>query len=150
MFETSKTISGTWGSVKINGLIAAEAIGLEAKVTIIKEEVKQTGTYVKGFKVIGTEGKGTIKLNKVYSRFIQLMDGNMQEGKSTEVTIESLLEDPQSYGKEGVILKECIFDELPLVDWEAGKIGEESVPFTFGGWLITDTIDAPGMEEDDD
>ena len=34
----------------------------------------------------------------------------------------------------------CTFDELTLADWEAKKLGEESVPFTFTGWELLDTI----------
>ena len=147
-YNTERTINGSWGTVKINGEIVAEATGLEAKVTIKKEDVKQCGTLDKGYKMVGREGKGTIKLNKVYSRFINLMNENMQSGKSTVVTIESLLADPDSDGgKEGVILKSCMFDELTLVDWEAEKIGTESYPFTFSGWEITDTIDVPSQGE---
>ena len=147
MFDTNKVINGTWGNVKINGEIVAEATGLEAKVSIEKEEVKQTGTLAKGYKITGTDGKGTIKLSKVYSRFINLMNENLKEGKSTVATVESLLEDPASGGaKEGVVLKGCIFDELTLADWEAKKIGEESVAFTFTDWDISDTIDVPTGE----
>lgn len=142
-FDTQKAILGTFATIKINGEIVAEATGLEAKVTTKKEEVKQLGTTDVGYKVTGTEGKGTIKLNKVYSRFILLMSDNLKEGVSTVVTIESLLHDPKSDGKEGVILKNCIFDELTLVNIEAGKVLEESVPFTFSGWDTTDTIDVP-------
>lgn len=147
MFNTEQTINGTWGEVKINGEIVAEAIGLEAKISINKEEVKQTGTLVKGYKITGTEGKGTIKLNKVYSRFINLMADNIKAGRSTVCTIESLLADPDSDGNEGVVLKNCIFDELQLANWEARKIGDESVPFTFGEFEITDTIDVPTAGE---
>ena len=147
MFNTEQTINGTWGTVKINGEIVAEAIGLEAKVTIKKEEVKQTGTLATGYKTTGTEGKGTIKLNKVYSRFINLMNDNIKVGRSTICTIESLLADPESDGMEGVVLKNCTFDELQLVNWEARKIGDESVSFTFGDWEITDTIEVPAMGE---
>ena len=146
-FNTEQTINGTWGTVKINGEIVAEVIGLEAKVSIEKEEVKQTGTLVKGYKTTGTEGKGTIKLNKVYSRFIALMKDNIKAGRSTICTIESLLADPDSDGVEGIVLKSCMFDELQLVNWEARKIGDESVDFTFGEWDVTDMIDVPATGE---
>jgi len=143
LYDVTKTINGTWGSVKINGIDVAEVVGLEAKVSIEKEEVKQTGTLSKGYKITGMDGKGTLKLNKVYSRMIQLMNENLKNGKSTVCTIESLLEDPDSDGKEGVVLKNCIFDELSLINWESKKIGEESIPFTFTDWEITDTVDVP-------
>ena len=142
-FDTNKVINGTFGTVKINGQIVAEVIGLEAKVSIEKEEVKQTGTLSKGYKITGTDGKGTLKLNKVYSRMINLMNENLKNGKSTVATVESLLADPASDGQEGITLKGCIFDELTLADWESKKIGEESVPFTFTDWEVTSTIDVP-------
>ena len=142
-FDTNKVINGTFGTVKINGQIVAEVIGLEAKVSIEKEEVKQTGTLSKGYKITGTDGKGTLKLNKVYSRMINLMNENLKNGKSTVATVESLLADPASDGQEGITLKGCIFDELTLADWESKKIGEESVAFTFTDWEVTSTIDVP-------
>ena len=142
-FDTTKTINGSWGTVKINGEIVAEATALEAKITLNKEEVKQTGTLFKGYKVVGAEGKGTIKLNKVYSRFLLMMKDNLKAGKSTVATVESLLADPGSYGKEGIVLKGCIFDELTLANWEAGKNGEESVPFSFTDWEVTNSIRVP-------
>ena len=144
-FDTNTVINGTWGTVKINDEIVAEAIGLEAKLSVEKEEVKQTGTLAKGYKITGTDGKGTIKLNKVNSRMINLMSANLQQGKSTVATIESELADPASgEGKmEKVVLKGCIFDELTLADWEAKKIGEESVAFTFTEFDVQKTIDPP-------
>ena len=33
------------------------------------------------------------------------------------------------------------FDEVKLVDWEANKLGEESIPFTFTTAEMLDTID---------
>ena len=71
------------------------------------------------------------------------MADNIKAGRSTVVTIESLLADPDSDGNEGVVLKNCIFDELQLINWESKKIGDESVSFTFEDFDITDTIDVP-------
>ena len=141
--EPQKVINGTFGKLKIDGNLCAEVTGLEAKVTIEKEEVKRVGTLAKGFKVVGTEGKGTIKLNKVYSRFINMMNENTKAGKSTVCTIESSLEDPESDSPEIVELRGCIFDELTLADWEAKKLLDESIPFTFTDYDIIQTNDEP-------
>ena len=43
-------------------------------------------------------------------------------------------------GNERVKLTGVTFDEVTLIDWEAGKLGEESYPFTFGGVEPIDTI----------
>lgn len=142
-FDTNRTINGSWGELKIDGQLVAEVTGLEAKVTIDKEEVKQCGTLAKGYKITGVDGKGTVKLNKVYSRMIELINDNLKAGKSTVCTIESTLKDPASDGQESVTLKNCIFDELTLADWESKKIGEESYAFTFTDWEVPETIATP-------
>ena len=68
-----KTINGTFGEVWIDDYYAAETTGLEAKVTLEKTEVNQTGSLAKGYKVTGIDCKGTVKMNKVTSFFICLL-----------------------------------------------------------------------------
>ena len=139
-FSPEKAINGTFGSVWIDDYFLAEVTGLEAKVSLEKTEVNQVGTLAKGYKITGIDGKGTVKLNKVTSYFINLLSKNIQEGKTTTCTIISKLDDPDSDGLERIKLKGCTFDELTLANWEAKKLGEESVAFSFTGWEILDTI----------
>ena len=89
--------------------------------------------------------KLTIKLNKVTQYFINLQSENIQAGKTTSCTIISKLQDPDSDGAERIKLTGCTFDELTLANWEAKKLGEESVPFSFTGWELLDTI--PELQE---
>lgn len=139
--DASKVINGSWGEVLINEDYMAEVISLEAKATLEKQEVNQTGTLAKGYKITGLDCKGTIKLNKVTSYFINMISDNLLKGKSTECTITSTLSDPDSDGTEKIELYGCIFDELTLANWEAKKLTEESIPFTFTSWKIVDKID---------
>lgn len=139
-YNPEKTINGTFGSLWIDDYFLAEVTGLEAKVTLEKTEVNQVGTLAKGYKITGMDCKGTIKLNKVTSYFINFLSGNIQAGKTTSCTIISKLEDPDSDGAERIKLTGCTFDELTLANWEAKKLGEESVPFSFTGWELLDTI----------
>lgn len=141
IYEPDKVINGTWGELWVNDDFMAEATGLEAKVTLEKTEVNQTGTLAKGYKTTGIDCKGTIKLNKVTSYFIKMLSDNLKAGKTTTCSIISNLRDPDSSGKERVLLTGCTFDELTLVNWEAKKLLEESIPFTFTGWELLDTID---------
>ena len=140
MYSPEKTINGTFGSLWIDDYFMSEVTGLEAKVTLEKTEVNQTGTLAKGYKITGTDCKGTIKLNKVTSYFIQKLSDNLKAGKTTTCTIISLLDDPDSSGQERIKLTGCTFDELTLANWEAKKLGEESIPFSFTGWEILDAI----------
>ena len=140
-YNPEKQINGTFGELWINDDYMAEVTGLEAKVSIEKSEVKQTGSLAKGYKVTGIDCKGTVKLNKVSSYFIEKMSDNLKAGKSTTCTIITKLADPASDGIERIRLTGCTFDEMIIASWEAKKLGEESYPFTFTGWDVLDTID---------
>ena len=109
--------------------------------------VNQTGSLGKGYKVTGIDGKGTVKFNKITSYFIELMSDNLKNGKTTTCDIISNLEDPDSFGAEKIKLKNCVFDELTLANWEAKKMTEESVPFTFSDWDIMSFVDKTGTEQ---
>lgn len=140
-YAPEKTINGTFGDVWIDGHFLAEVTGLEAKIGLEKEEVKQTGTLAKGYKMTGMEGKGTIKYNHVSSYFIELIGENLLNGKSTVVEIISNLEDPDSGGaSERIRLTGCTFDDLTLADWEAKKLDERTAAFTFTGFELMDAI----------
>ena len=139
-YAPEKTINGTFGEAWIDDYYVAEVTALEAKVTLEKTDVNQVGTLAKGQKVTGLDGKGTLKFNKVTSFFTNKFSADMQAGKATVCEIKSKLADPDSDGDEYIKLIGVVFDELPLINWEAKKLGEESVPFSFTGWELIDTI----------
>lgn len=141
-YSPERTINGTFGSLWVDDYFLSEVTGLEAKVSLEKTEVNQVGSLAKGYKITGMDCKGTIKLNKVTSYFINLLSENIKNGKTTTCTIISKLDDPDAFGSERVKLTGCTFDELTLANWEAKKLGEESIPFSFTGWELLDTIPA--------
>lgn len=81
MYNTNKTINGTFGEVWVDDYYMAEVTGLQAKVTLKKDSVNQTGTLAEGYKVTGLECKGTLKYNKVTSYFIRLLSENLKKEK---------------------------------------------------------------------
>ena len=131
-YKASQVINGTWGEAWIDSNYVSEVTGLQAKVTPKTEAVSQCRQLVDGTKITGLECSGTLKTNKISSRFIK--------GIQTEFTIISKLEDPSSLGCERVKLTGCTFTELTLIDWELKKNLDESVPFNFTGWEAVDTI----------
>lgn len=139
-YAPEKTINGTFGELWIDDYYLAEVTGLEAKANIEKTEVNQTGTLAKGYKVTGLDCKGTIKLNKVSSYFQTKLSAKIRKGQTPSCTIISKLSDPDSAGAERVKLTGCTFDELTIANWEAKKLSEESVPFSFTDWQFLDTI----------
>ena len=141
-FAPEKVINGTYGELWIDDYYLSEVTALEAKVSLEKSEVNQCGRLAKGYKITGIDCKGTIKLNKVTSYFVELLSDNTSNGRQTTCTIISKLADPDSSGTERIKLTGVTFDELTLANWEAKKLGEESIPFTFTGWEIMDSIEA--------
>lgn len=140
-YTPERVMNGTYGEVWVNGTYMAEVTALEAKVTLEKSEVNQTRKLAKGYKVTGIDCKGTLKLNKVSSFFMDMISENIKAGKTTVATIISKLDDPDAFGAERVELRNCVFDELTLVNWEAKKNGEESIAFTFEDWEILESVE---------
>ena len=113
----------------------AETTALQAKMKFDTAEVTQARTLKKGYKVTGI-----VKLNKVTSYWLKRAAQAIKEGKAIRGTIISNLDDPEAFGGERVRLKDCIFTEIPIADWEAGKLGEESIPFNFSDFDVLDAI----------
>jgi hypothetical protein len=142
-YNEEKTMYGNFGALFIDDAQVAECTALQAKCKVNKVEVPMCGTMTKKYKHVGYEGSGTITINKVSSRMILLMADNMREGRETVCTLISKISDPGNGGTERVKLLGVKFDELTLADWGAGKLGTESIPFTFEDFDMLDSID-PG------
>ena len=54
-YAPEKTINGTFGELWIDDYYLAEVTGLEAKVSLEKTEVNQTGSLAKGYKINGID-----------------------------------------------------------------------------------------------
>ncbi|WBW96050.1 phage tail tube protein [Oceanirhabdus sp. W0125-5] len=138
--ESKRIINGTWGECWLDSDKVAECFGLKAKVEFKKEEIKICGSFATETKTVGYKCKGSMKLHKVNSRIAKKLGDEAKKGKDLRFTIISKLEDPDSYGAERVVLKSVNFDDLTLLDWEAGKPGTVEVPFTFTDYEYLDTI----------
>lgn len=139
-YKPEQVINGTWGEAWIDSDYVTEITGLSAEVTPKTETISQARQLVDGTKITGLECKGTVKTNKISSRFIRLQSENLKKGIQTEFTIISKLDDPSSLGCERVKLIGCVFAKMTLADWELKKNGEESVDFTFRDWEPLDLI----------
>lgn len=139
-YDAKNVINGTYGEIWCDSDYLAEAIGLEAKITLDKSEVNMCRKLSKGYKVTGSDGKGTLKMNKVSSYFIRKLGDAIKAGKTPTSEIITNLKDPDAFGAEKIKLTGVVFDELTLADWEAKKNGEESIPFTFESFEVLDSI----------
>lgn len=139
-YRPEQVISGTYGEVWIDGDYCAEAIGLKANIKLDKEEIKRCRTLAKGYKTTGITCTGSVKLNKIDSILAKKISDNLKLGKATVMTLISKLSDPDALGAERIVIRDATFDEINLMDWEAHKILEEDLQFTFSDWDWLDAI----------
>lgn len=141
-YETRRVINGTYGSIWVDSEKVNECYGLKATVEIKREQVKVCGDLWEHNKMVGASGKGSIKMNRVSTRFIRTIFDIIETGCDAVFEIQSMLEDPDAKSRETVVLKNVTFDELSMQDWEAGTPGTYEVPFSFAGFEYLDSINA--------
>jgi hypothetical protein len=138
--DAKNVINGTFGEVWLDSDKVGECKGLQAKLDFRKEDVNIPMKMGKETKVIGWEGKGSLKLHKVSSRLAIKLRDLVKNGVDVRFTVISKLADPDAYGAERIAVKYVSFDDLTLADWETAKIGEVEAPFTFSDYDFLDEI----------
>lgn len=140
MDSAKRVISGTWGSVWLDGDKVSECYGLQAKVSFNKEDVPMCGQMATDKKITSIECTGSLRLHKVTSRLARAIGEMIRNGQDVRFTIVSKLQDPDAYGAERVALTNVSFDDLTLADWEAKSVGKVEAPFTFTDYEFLDMI----------
>ncbi len=138
----NRVINGTWGEIWLDGDKVSELTGLEAKITLKKEDVNMCGVLAKDTKITGWEGRGTIKFHKVNSRMAVKLGDNIKKGSDVRFTILAKLADPDTRDAlaERVVLKDVSFDDLTLMNFEAKALGKVESSFTFTDYDFIDLI----------
>lgn len=135
-----RVISGTFGSVWIDGEQVGECYGLQAKFSFNKEKIALCGQMATDSKITSMEGTGSLKMHKVNSRMGVLIGDQIAKGHDPRFTVIAKLSDPDAFGAERVALYNVSFDDDVLADWEAGQVGKVEAPFTFTKREFLDAI----------
>lgn len=135
-----QVINGSFGEAWVDSDYMADVTGVEAVIDFDYEDINRPRKLSTAKKLIGWNGSGSLKFNKTNSRFIRLVGDNLREGRQTEVEIITKLDDPDSIGAERVVLKNVVFENLTLANWEAKTAGESEAPFFFDDWEPLDLI----------
>lgn len=141
MYDSKRAINGTYGEVCLEGELVREATGLKADMALEFIDVPMCGDLAKHQKVSGMSGNGSITMTKVNSRMAIKLSDMLKKGKTPTFTIISKLADPDAYGAERVVLKNCQFSTLTLADWTSGQVGSITQNFTFTSWDYLDIIE---------
>lgn len=128
--SANRVLSGSFAEIWVDGSRIAEASAIQLTVQLIRSEV-QIGMDVDS-KIIGWKGEGKLRLRQVFSRFFEVVEGAAQ-GKDIRVTITTALKDPDSMNgeEERYSVDNVALDSLPLVNYAAGKVNEQTIPFRF-------------------
>ncbi len=140
MDEAKRVINGTFGQVWLESELVREATGLKADVALEFMDVPMCGDLARHQKVSGITGNGSITMNKTNSRMALKLSDMIKAGMTPSFTIISKLADPDSYGAERVVLKNCQFSMLTLADWTVKQPGSITQNFTFTDWEYIDLI----------
>lgn len=138
--QGEKVINGTFGELWLSGEYVAEVKGLQAKVSVEKEDIPVAGKFATDSKFIGYKGTGSLRMYKTNSRMIEKLSQSIKEGTIPRFQILSQVSDPSADGSERILIKDAAFDDLTLIDWELRKNGELECPFTFTNWEVSDSI----------
>ncbi len=128
--SANRVLSGSFAEVWVDGSRIAEASAIQLTVKMVRSEV-QIGMDVDS-KITGWKGEGQLRLRQVFSRFFDIVEGAGQ-GRDVRVTITTALKDPDSMNgeEERYSVDNVALDSLPLVNYAAGKVNEQVIPFRF-------------------
>ncbi|MBU8715392.1 phage tail tube protein [Brevibacillus parabrevis] len=138
VLDSTRTISGKFGEVWMDGEWLSNFHTCEATVDIQYEKVKRSGKRADGNKVVGLEYNGTISGYKITSELARKVAQVLDDRKGAFVCeIIVKLDDPEAYGYERVRLKGVQFTKIDVIKFEHGSIVEEEWPFLYDGpeWL---------------
>lgn len=138
----NKVINGTFGSVYVNGDLWLDVESVEAKVTANFEDVNFAGDLATHKKMTGWAGEGTLTMKKIYSRGAALIGNAIKSGIVPDITLVTVLDDPDAYGAERASISEVTFSEFTLAKFEQKTIGTEELPFAFADYDLIDIISA--------
>lgn len=136
----NRVMSGTWGEVWLDGDYVAECYGLQAKMSMSKEDVNLCRQMAVDKKITAISYTGSLKLHKVNSRMALKIGEKIKNGKDPRFTVISKLDDPDAYGAERVAFRNVSFDDVTLADWEAARKGSIEAPFTFTDHEFLDKV----------
>lgn len=128
-----RVINGSFGQLWWDGDLVFELSSFNAKATANREKVQMAGSLDEDSKITSLTGEGTFKVNKVFSRGLKALLDAWKKGQDPRSELMGKLKDPDTLngGAERVVIDNVWFNELTLMDFESGKIGETEYPFGF-------------------
>lgn len=136
--ESQDTINAKEGVVymTINGMVHefAELLRFEARVDYIKADVKAVGKRMKGSKVVGAEGTGSMEFYYHRPEIRQMALNYIRDGLNPVFDVQLVNADIASRaGKQTALVKQVVPDGalIAMLDGDSDDVLKEETDFTF-------------------
>lgn len=128
-----RQLNGKHAKLWWDGELIFEVQSFETKAVANREEVDMVGSMDIDSKLMSLTGEGSMTLKKVYSRGIRKLLDAWKKGIDPRSTLTGLNDDPDAVGgqKERITINNVWFDEIILLAFAAGELGEREYPFGF-------------------
>lgn len=138
MYDVNEHINGLYGKVyDENGQEMQGTQEFEGNVEFEKEEIKTAGKFMKGHKVMGGSGSGSMNILKLDSR----LQKKIAENPTAKYNYVGKLADPTARGEEAVLFMGVSFDGVPLMGYKLGELVEVDLDFTFDDYRYLNDIE---------
>jgi len=142
ILDIARAINGTYGELYLEGEWQTNVTAVTVDVEFEWSELKVCGTRWTQNKLVGVKGTGTITGFKVTSDMMKrIMPMTDDDNGAVKTELITKLKDPESFGIERVRLTNVKFDKIPI-NWKAGEVIEQEIPFRFEGIDPKDYIEA--------
>lgn len=139
--KASQLINGTYGTVSYDGDKVAECLSFKAKTEYDKEEIDIPGEMMTDYFPVGASGTGSMEIYKISSQFINAYDDAVMAGQDPRCTLVSKVVSKNSGKEERIQFTGVSFDDTTFADWAQKTVGKVTLPFTYTGKNILDSID---------
>nr|DAI55121.1 MAG TPA: tail tube protein [Caudoviricetes sp.] len=125
IFKANQVISGSHGTLMIDGEVFAEVSEVKIETKIERKEVWLPGGQ-KGEKIVGASGEGTIKRYKLNSNWFKKFT---KLAKGTEVYFELYfqVDDPDVAGAEAIRITDCWNKDGFSIEAKRGEVMDEEL-----------------------
>lgn len=140
MFDDNKFLKGTSGEVFLNNIKLLEINKVNIKMTGQFEDFAPCGDYCTHHIYTGYDGEGTLEGARIDTGIDADLIEMWQRGITPNYVIYAKLVDPNTGRMENYMITGVQFTEITPVDWESKTVAKRSMPFTFTGIKVLETI----------
>lgn len=140
-FDSIRAVVGTFGQVYKEGKWLTQYNKATASVEITKAEIRVAGDRWIRHKVTDLKGTGSISGYRVTDELLQEVSTvTLSDQPSFRTELIFVLADPEAWGYERIRLKNVMFDNIDLANWEHGQEIQEEWNYTFEGFELLDPL----------